>query len=392
MHAGALRALEFDRIVEAVRRFAQTPPGAARLAKLQPLTDRARGGGARWPRRPRRRASCATTQIALQAPEDLDALLLSLAVEGRVLEPLSLVNLAAFLASVEATLQRRAQGPQRLSAPARHRRDGGLVPAARSPTSAARLARRAKSSTMPARSWRACAIGCASSARGCAARSSRTCAAGTRRSICSSRSSPIATAATCSSCAASTAPRFRASSTAAPAAARACSSSRSARSRSTTTSSRSSSRRRRKFGASCSRWPTRCGARAARSAADGRRRDRARRPAGAGAVLAARRRRSSRRSPSDGRLELRAARHPLLIPAVRRHLGDDGDRDPGLGLGTRDPDAASRPRSEPRAPSPDPEPRSRSTSCSSRRCACWWSPDRIPAARPSRSRRPASCR
>ena len=44
MHAGALRALEYDRIVEAVRRFAQTPPGAARLAKLQPLDRRARGG------------------------------------------------------------------------------------------------------------------------------------------------------------------------------------------------------------------------------------------------------------------------------------------------------------------------------------------------------------
>src|SRR3989304_1068574 len=29
MHPGALRALEFDRIVEAVSRFAQTPPGAA---------------------------------------------------------------------------------------------------------------------------------------------------------------------------------------------------------------------------------------------------------------------------------------------------------------------------------------------------------------------------
>ena len=39
MHPGALRALEFDRIVEAVSRLAQTPPGAARLAELQPLTD-----------------------------------------------------------------------------------------------------------------------------------------------------------------------------------------------------------------------------------------------------------------------------------------------------------------------------------------------------------------
>ena len=54
---------------------------------------------------------------------------------------------------------------------------------------------------MRARSCGACATGCASSGRGCAARSSRTCAARTRRNTCSSRSSPTATAATCSSCA-----------------------------------------------------------------------------------------------------------------------------------------------------------------------------------------------
>jgi dsDNA-specific endonuclease/ATPase MutS2 len=39
MHAGALRALEFDRIVEAVRRFALTPTGGARLAVLEPQTE-----------------------------------------------------------------------------------------------------------------------------------------------------------------------------------------------------------------------------------------------------------------------------------------------------------------------------------------------------------------
>ena len=39
MHAGALRALEFDRIVEAVRGFALTPMGAERLARLAPSTD-----------------------------------------------------------------------------------------------------------------------------------------------------------------------------------------------------------------------------------------------------------------------------------------------------------------------------------------------------------------
>ena len=102
MYAGALRALEYDRIVEAVRRFALTPPGAARLAELQPLTDSRAVAAALA-------ATHETTRflrdgtIGLQAPEDLDALLMSLAVEGRVLEPQSLVNLATFLASVEAT-------------------------------------------------------------------------------------------------------------------------------------------------------------------------------------------------------------------------------------------------------------------------------------------------
>ena len=102
MYAGALRALEYDRIVDAVRRFALTPPGAARLAELQPLTDSRAVAAALA-------ATHETTRflrdgtVGLQAPEDLDALLMSLAVEGRVLEPQSLVNLATFLASVDGT-------------------------------------------------------------------------------------------------------------------------------------------------------------------------------------------------------------------------------------------------------------------------------------------------
>jgi DNA mismatch repair protein MutS2 len=100
MHPGALKALEFDRIVEAVRRFAHTPPGAARLAKLQPQTDprvvahalSATAETARFLR---------DEQMALQAPEDLDTLLMALAIEGRVLEPQSLVGLASFLSSVD---------------------------------------------------------------------------------------------------------------------------------------------------------------------------------------------------------------------------------------------------------------------------------------------------
>jgi DNA mismatch repair protein MutS2 len=111
MHAGALRALEYDRIIEAVRRFAQTPAGRARVSRLQPSTDA-----------PAVAAALAAVsecvrflrdeQLAFQAPDDLDAILTSLAVDGRVLEPPSLVALANFLDSVEAACAaiRRARG------------------------------------------------------------------------------------------------------------------------------------------------------------------------------------------------------------------------------------------------------------------------------------------
>ena len=103
MHAGALKALEFDRIVAAVARLAQTPPGADRLAQLEPVYDA-----------PAVTASLATTaetarflsgsgEIALRAPAELDAILDALAVERRALEPLHILGLATFLGSIDAT-------------------------------------------------------------------------------------------------------------------------------------------------------------------------------------------------------------------------------------------------------------------------------------------------
>ena len=101
MHAGALQALEFDRIVEALASFAATPLGAARLAAIRPQTE------------PRRVASLlgATTEgvrfldtegrFPLRAPADLDAILAALAIEGRPLEPLRLIGLADFLESTD---------------------------------------------------------------------------------------------------------------------------------------------------------------------------------------------------------------------------------------------------------------------------------------------------
>jgi DNA mismatch repair protein MutS2 len=112
MQRAAQHALEFHRIVEAVRSFAATPLGRERLAGLRPQAD------------PRRVAQWlgATTEgtrfladgglFPLQAPSDIDATLAALAVEGRPLEPVRLVGLADFLDSVDQTRAaiRRAAG------------------------------------------------------------------------------------------------------------------------------------------------------------------------------------------------------------------------------------------------------------------------------------------
>jgi len=102
MHAGALRALEFDRIVEAVCRYALTPQGLQRLTRLAPETDpsavaRALEATAETAR------FLAENQIALQAGSELEAILEAVGVEGRALEPLHLLSLGTFLGSVDAT-------------------------------------------------------------------------------------------------------------------------------------------------------------------------------------------------------------------------------------------------------------------------------------------------
>ncbi len=112
MHPGALRALEFDRIVAAVRSFALTPTGALRLDHLGPDTDASRV----------REALAATSEAVryltdnavfpLRATDDLPELLDLLTVDGRALEPLRLLTLADYLESVEtsAAAIRRASG------------------------------------------------------------------------------------------------------------------------------------------------------------------------------------------------------------------------------------------------------------------------------------------
>ncbi len=102
MHAGALRALEFDRIVEAVCRYALTPHGLRRLAALEPATDpRSVADGLSSTAETVRFLS--DNHIALQAGPDLEAIIDSIGVEGRALDAPHLVALAAFLSSVDAT-------------------------------------------------------------------------------------------------------------------------------------------------------------------------------------------------------------------------------------------------------------------------------------------------
>lgn len=113
MHAGALKALEFDRVVEAVCRLAATPLGADRLRGLRPQSD---------PRLVAAALAATTEGVAylaeagrfpLEAPAGLDTTLTMLAVEGRALEPQALIDFARFLASVDAakTAIRRAPRP-----------------------------------------------------------------------------------------------------------------------------------------------------------------------------------------------------------------------------------------------------------------------------------------
>ena len=113
MHAGALKALEWDQIVDLVRGFALTPLGAARLAELLPQPDAPRVSQLLAATTEGVKYLDANPPFSLQAPDDLESLVASLAVEGRALEPLRLLAFAEFLDSVGLTCAniRRVSGP-----------------------------------------------------------------------------------------------------------------------------------------------------------------------------------------------------------------------------------------------------------------------------------------
>jgi DNA mismatch repair protein MutS2 len=101
MQPSALRALEFDRIVEAVRDFALTPMGAERLDRLQPSTDAGTVAGLLAATGETTRYVAAHGVFPLRASSELPQILTALAVEGRALEALRLLALATFLDSID---------------------------------------------------------------------------------------------------------------------------------------------------------------------------------------------------------------------------------------------------------------------------------------------------
>jgi DNA mismatch repair protein MutS2 len=105
MQAGVLKGLEFDRIVEAVRRYAQTPLGAARLGELRPSSDVGRVEAGLQATSEGVLYLAEKRVLAFEASADLEPALASLAVQGRALGPRHLLALGSFLASVETTRQ-----------------------------------------------------------------------------------------------------------------------------------------------------------------------------------------------------------------------------------------------------------------------------------------------
>lgn len=109
MRLGAVKALEFDRVVDALCSFAITPFGASLLAKLRPDVD---------VRRVEEMLASTTEGVEylqseklfpLSTPIDLEQTLNSLAVEGRALKPKQLLELNDHLDSIQATCSKICQ-------------------------------------------------------------------------------------------------------------------------------------------------------------------------------------------------------------------------------------------------------------------------------------------
>ncbi len=112
MQQGALRALEFDRIVEAVTGFAVTPMGADRLSRLAPSTDPQQVADWQAATSETVRFVTAHGLFPLRASSDLPEILEALGVQGRALESLRLLGLATFLDSIDESRANIRRAPE----------------------------------------------------------------------------------------------------------------------------------------------------------------------------------------------------------------------------------------------------------------------------------------
>jgi DNA mismatch repair protein MutS2 len=101
VNPGTLRSLEFDRIVAAVADLAVTPTGHERLLGLEPFTDVTRVVAAQKATSEGTRFLADSPGFPLRAPSDLESILDALGVEGRPLEAARLLALADYLESIE---------------------------------------------------------------------------------------------------------------------------------------------------------------------------------------------------------------------------------------------------------------------------------------------------
>jgi DNA mismatch repair protein MutS2 len=100
MQPGALRALEFDRVVSAVKDLAVTPTGDDRLAELRPSIDAIEVSALQRATTEGTRFLADRPGFPLRAPTELHDILDALAVDGRALESLRLIALATYLESI----------------------------------------------------------------------------------------------------------------------------------------------------------------------------------------------------------------------------------------------------------------------------------------------------
>jgi len=105
MNAGALRALEFDRLVSVVTGLAVTTLGRDRLADLHPLTTTSEVLAAQRATTEATRFLADYPGFPLRAPSDLGEIIEALGVEGRGLEPMRLLGLSGYLESIEQSRQ-----------------------------------------------------------------------------------------------------------------------------------------------------------------------------------------------------------------------------------------------------------------------------------------------